>query len=96
MTSPGKSGVQDLGHLCIPASAGSGKTFRLSGRVIALLARDEAPESILATTFTRKAAGEILERVLVRLARGACDEEVALQLGEDGRLPEDSFATQLL
>lgn len=71
------------------ASAGSGKTYRLSSRVIGLLVQGEPPESILATTFTRKAAGEILERVLVRLANGACHEEFALKLGEDVRLPGD-------
>ena len=71
------------------ASAGSGKTYRLSGRVIGLLAQGESVESILATTFTRKAAAEILERVLIRLAKGACDADLALKLGEDVRLPGD-------
>lgn len=71
------------------ASAGSGKTYRLSGRVIGLLAQGESIESILATTFTRKAAAEILERVLIRLAKGACDADLALKLGEDVRLPGD-------
>ncbi len=34
--------------------------------LLALLRRGAAPGTILATTFTRKAAGEILGRVLVR------------------------------
>jgi ATP-dependent helicase/nuclease subunit A len=55
------------------ASAGSGKTFRISSGIIALLARGEAPDDIFASTFTRKAAGEILDRVLVRLARAVLD-----------------------
>jgi len=79
------------------ASAGSGKTYRLSGRVIGLLAQGESVESILATTFTRKAAAEILERVLIRLAKGACDADLALKLGEDVRLPGDKRpATEIL
>lgn len=53
------------------ASAGTGKTFQLTNRLIALLARGEAPSSILATTFTRHAAAEILHRLLGRLAGAA-------------------------
>ena len=36
--------------------------FQLANRFIGLLAAGERPSSILAATFTRKAAGEILER----------------------------------
>jgi len=62
------------------ASAGAGKTWRLSSRIIELLAAGAPPEEIFASTFTRKAAGEILERVLLRLARGALDETAAAQI----------------
>ena len=55
----------------IRASAGTGKTYRLTARLLRLLVQGAGPESILATTFTRKAAGEILDRVLLTLARGA-------------------------
>ena len=65
------------------ASAGSGKTYHLSSRIIGLLAAGTPPNEILASTFTRKAAGEILERVLVRLAEGASDPEKAQALGRD-------------
>ena len=65
------------------ASAGSGKTYRLSSRILGLLAAGAPPGSMLASTFTRKAAGEILERVLVRLAEGACDAGKARELGRD-------------
>ncbi|MEZ5941572.1 MAG: UvrD-helicase domain-containing protein [Planctomycetaceae bacterium] len=57
----------------IRASAGTGKTFQLSSRYISIL-RLAHPERILATTFTRKAAGEILERILLRLALAILDE----------------------
>ncbi len=65
------------------ASAGSGKTYHLSSRILGLLAAGATPGEVLATTFTRKAAGEILERALVRLAEGASDPEKAKELGHD-------------
>lgn len=52
----------------IRASAGTGKTFQLSTRLLQLLVTGQSVDRILATTFTRKAAGEILDRVLERLA----------------------------
>lgn len=57
----------------VRASAGTGKTFRLAHRYLALLFAGARPEEILATTFTRKAAGEILGRILTRLAEAAGD-----------------------
>jgi ATP-dependent helicase/nuclease subunit A len=75
------------------ASAGSGKTYHLSSRILGLLAMGAPPGEVLATTFTRKAAGEILERVLVRLAEGALDPAKARELGSDAhpslRQPEE-------
>ena len=52
----------------IRASAGSGKTFQLSQRYIELLLEGTDAGQILATTFTRKAAGEIQRRILQRIA----------------------------
>ncbi|TVP97987.1 MAG: helicase [Planctomycetaceae bacterium] len=60
--------------LLIRASAGTGKTYQLTGRLMRLLADGAAIESILATTFTRKAAGEILSRVLLALSEAAVDD----------------------
>jgi ATP-dependent exoDNAse (exonuclease V) beta subunit len=71
-------------HLVIRASAGSGKTFQLATRYLQRVAERTPPDEMLATTFTRKAAGEILDRVLVTLAEAACDEEEARKLA--GRL----------
>ena len=62
----------------IAASAGTGKTYQLASRYIALLLLGAKPEEIIAITFTRKAAGEFRNRILHALAEGAdnkCDTE---------------------
>ncbi|QDU32441.1 ATP-dependent helicase/nuclease subunit A [Poriferisphaera corsica] len=61
-------------HRVIRASAGAGKTYQLTTRYLLLLRAGQDPDEILATTFTRKAAGEILGRVLGRLAKALVDE----------------------
>jgi ATP-dependent exoDNAse (exonuclease V) beta subunit len=67
----------------VRASAGAGKTYRISSRIIGLLAAGQGVDAILASTFTRKAAGEILERVLARLAHAALDPAEAARLARD-------------
>ena len=59
----------------ILASAGTGKTYNLASRALRLLFTDQELDSILATTFTRKAAGEILHRILSWLADGVERDE---------------------
>jgi ATP-dependent exoDNAse (exonuclease V) beta subunit len=76
----------------IIANAGSGKTYALSTRYIAIIAamlRRESscaafdPASVLATTFTRAAAGEIRDRILTRLAQAALDKDKRKILHDD-------------
>ncbi|MGO1320500.1 MAG: ATP-dependent helicase [Galactobacter sp.] len=68
-----------LSPLLVVAGAGSGKTATMADRVVWLVANRLArPEEILGVTFTRKAAGELGERL-----RGHLDR-LRVALGENG------------
>ncbi|MDP4780716.1 MAG: UvrD-helicase domain-containing protein [Akkermansiaceae bacterium] len=67
-------------NLLVLASAGSGKTFCLSDRVIGLMAKGVQHEEIVALTFTRKAAGEFADAILEKLAEAAEDPKRAAEL----------------
>ena len=67
-------------NVLLRASAGTGKTFQLSNRYILLILAGTSPDKLLATTFTRKAAGEILARIFQRLAAATTSETLACEL----------------
>lgn len=70
-------------NLLILASAGSGKTYQLSNRVIGLIGSGFDPRMVVALTFTRKAAGEFADEILRKLASAARDEVVAADLRDE-------------
>ena len=79
--------MKTTGHAMILASAGSGKTYALTNRFIALLARGARPERIAALTFTRKAAGEFFDEILKKLAGAAGDGAAARKLAAEIQRP---------
>ncbi len=67
----------------IEASAGTGKTYALVERLVAVLKAGVAPREIVALTFSRAAAGEIFARFVQRLAQDVeknADPEAAARL----------------
>ena len=81
--------------LLILASAGSGKTYQLSNRIIGLVAKGANPEHLVALTFTRKAAAEFADTVLTKLAEASTDPKAAVQLQKDIGLEEVDFSEVL-
>jgi len=82
-------------YLALSAAAGSGKTFALSVRYISLLFMGESPSSILAATFTNKAAAEMRQRVVDSL-RNLGDNDAFLDavLVETGLSRDELFKKQ--
>ncbi len=69
-------------NVAVRAAAGTGKTWLLTSRLMVLLMQGVAPASILAITFTRKAAAEIQRRVNERVLAmvTADDQQLTTQL----------------
>jgi ATP-dependent helicase/nuclease subunit A len=70
-------------HTMLVANAGSGKTYALTTRMVKLLALGVEPRKIAALTFTKKAAGEFLDAVFLRIAEAALDDKKLTKLNED-------------
>lgn len=75
--------TEPAGSYVVSASAGTGKTYLLVTRLLRLLLSGANPASILAITFTRKAASEMQTRLYERLQELALcpDEKLAAALG---------------
>lgn len=82
-------------HVAVEACAGAGKTWMLVSRIVRALLAGARPEEILAITFTRKAAGEMRQRLQEWLAQWstASDDELAAVLSARG-LPQNDAATR--
>lgn len=68
----------------ISAGAGSGKTYKITHMLSDLLAgpdSDVRPAGVIATTFTKKAANELVERVRLTLAQNG-QHALATQMGQ--------------
>lgn len=84
----------------VSASAGTGKTKILVDRLIRLLLNETPPESILCLTFTKAAANEMLDRLLIALESMVGMEKEALvsffkELGEEYTLEKEQLAKTL-
>ena len=87
-------------HAALSASAGTGKTQVLTARVLRLLLKGAAPESILCLTFTKAAAAEMANRIGARLAAWVRIPDNVLKkdlfaLGEPNDPPTRERARQL-
>lgn len=83
------------GPLCVMAQAGSGKTFALVRRILALVALGVDPSRIFAVTFSTKGAQEMGER-LVKLGLDSCEVRTwhafCLRVIKEDNLPESRWA----
>jgi ATP-dependent exoDNAse (exonuclease V) beta subunit len=83
-------------NLQILANAGSGKTHTLVTRIIRLAMMGVDSKRVVALTFTRKAAGEFLSKLLTRLAAASLDPVKAAELSQQIGWTEDCASYQRL
>jgi ATP-dependent helicase/nuclease subunit A len=83
--------------VAVEACAGAGKTWMLVSRMVRALLDGANPQDLLAITFTKKAAGEMRQRLHDWLLQFACatDAQLRLELRTRG-FRQDPTAQQLL
>jgi exodeoxyribonuclease V beta subunit len=82
------NGPLPRGTEVLEASAGTGKTYALSHRVLRIIAEQgDRVDSILVVTFTRSAAGEIRRRIRAKLELAAT--ALAMAIGSPGEICPD-------
>lgn len=87
----------DLEPMLVVAGAGSGKTETMSNRVVYLVANGLVrADQVLGLTFTRKAAGELAERIRNQLIDLQGDRELDLLEAEAEVSTYNSFAATLV
>jgi len=96
MTQEQLAAVQTKGRVIVSASAGSGKTFVMIRRLISLIVSGVDVRSVLAVTFTNKAAAQMREKLRIALTEeiGKTDGELRAHLKEQlGALPLADIST---
>ena len=80
--------------VAVEACAGAGKTWMLVSRILRALLEGTAPQDILAITFTKKAAGEMRQRLQdwLRVFAHKTDAELATELVLRGMAPATAQA----
>jgi ATP-dependent exoDNAse (exonuclease V) beta subunit len=93
--------MNEIKNISILASAGTGKTFQLSDRIVRLLASGQVkPSEIAALTFTRAAAAEFIIKVISKL-KGAAENthehfELCKRIGLDSQKYNQEYFLDLL
>jgi len=79
-----KQASDPMASVWVAASAGTGKTFVLTNRVLRILLDGARPERILCLTFTKAAAAEMANRINQRLGEWVvCDQQLLCRQIED-------------
>ena len=88
--------MQFTGLHWIEASAGTGKTYTLSSLMVRILLEEYLPKQIIATTFTRKAAAELKNRIRLRLLEALKVLESSRELTQEQIIAKANQQTDVL
>lgn len=82
LTQEQAAAISSRGRVIVSASAGSGKTFVMIQRLVALILEGADVRKVLAVTFTNKAAAQMKDRLRTALLKkiGECEKEERARL----------------